>query len=473
MLLGRENEQKRLLSLLGSDESEFVAIYGRRRVGKTYLVRQTFEGKFAFEHTGLKDGTKTEQLAEFRLSLIRSGMNVIPKLNSWSDAFFYLGQHLASLPAGKKIVFIDELPWMDTIGSHFVSNLDHFWNGWANMRNDIVLIVCGSATSWIISKIVRNHGGLHNRLTAQIYLRPFTLHECEMYARARRLGMNRQSILETYMILGGIPYYWRLLNAGNSWMQNIDQLFFQPNAELKDEFNALYASLFRSPQPYIDVVTALGKKKAGMTREEIIQSLETKQGGRLSLLLEELEQCDFIRSYAAIGKRKKETIFQLIDNFTLFYFKFMADANKANRSQWQILATSPTYRAWSGLAFERVCLQHERQILYALGISGIACNIYSWLFRPTEEYPEGAQIDLLIDRSDQIINLCEIKFSSKPFLLTKEYDEELRRKMSIFEYATKTRKGIRIVMITSYGLVQNAYANDFPNQLTMDDLFVQ
>lgn len=473
MLLGREKEQKRLLSLLESDESEFVAIYGRRRVGKTYLVRQTFNEKFAFEHTGLQDANKVSQLAEFRLSLMRSGMTNVPKLHSWSDAFFLLGQHLASLPKGKKkVVFIDELPWMDTAGSHFVSALDHFWNGWANMRDDIVLIICGSATSWIISKIVHNYGGLHNRLTAQIYLRPFTLRECEQYAKSRRLGMNRQSILETYMILGGIPFYWKLLNASNSWMQNIDQLFFQPNAELKNEFTALYASLFRSPQPYIDVVTALGQKKVGMTRDEIISNLKAKQGGRLSQILEELEQCDFIRSYNALGKRKKDTRYQLIDNFTLFYFKFLADATAGNRTQWQTIVSTPSYRAWSGLAYERVCMQHEQQILVGLGISGIACSIYSWTYRPKDEHEAGAQLDLLIDRSDQVINLCEIKFSNKPYLLTKEYDEELRRKMSVFEYATKTRKAVRIAMITSYGLVRNAYANDIPSQLTMDDLFI-
>lgn len=471
MLLGREKEQQRLLSLLESDESEFAAIYGRRRVGKTYLVRQTFQDKFSFEHTGLQEGGMAVQLAEFRLSLIRSGMNMIPKLQSWSDAFFYLEQHLSAMPEGKKVVFIDELPWMDTAGSRFVSALDHFWNGWANMRNDIVLLVCGSATSWIISKIVRNYGGLHNRLTAQIYLRPFTLRECEQYAHVRNLRMNRQSILETYMVIGGIPFYWKLLDAHNSWVQNIDQLFFVPNAELKNEFSALYSSLFRSPQPYIDVITALGQKKAGMTREEIIQSLDTKQGGRLSQILEELEQCDFIRSYTAIGKSKKDTRFQLIDNLTLFYFKFIANPTIGNRTQWKTIVSTPSYQAWSGLAFERVCMQHEHQILSALGISGISCSIYSWTFHPKEEYEKGTQVDLLIDRSDSVINLCEIKFSNKPYILTKEYDEELRHRMAVFEYATKTRKAVRITMITSYGLVRNGYSNDIPNQLTMDDLF--
>ena len=471
MLLGREKEQKRLLSLMDSVDSEFVAVYGRRRVGKTYLVRQTYAGKFAFEHTGLPDTPKAGQLAELRLSLLRCGMKEVPKLRDWSEAFFHLGRFLSTLRQRKKVVFIDELPWMDTAGSHFVGALDHFWNGWASARNDIILIVCGSATSWIISKIVRNYGGLHNRLTGQIYLRPFTLRECEKYVASRRLDMNRQSILETYMILGGIPYYWSLLRKENSWAQNINELFFSPNAELKNEFTALYASLFRSPQPYIDVVTALGTKKCGMTREEIVSSLDAKQGGRLTQILQELEQCDFLRTYTAIGKQKKETVYQLIDNFTLFYFKFLSHAESGKRLQWQSFIGTPQYNAWSGLAFERVCMQHEQQILLALGIAGISNNICSWTYRPKDETVKGAQVDMLIVRSDNVINLCEMKFTAGPFLITKDYDSNLKYKAAVFQYATNTRKAVRIVLITSYGVVRNAYADNIPNQLTMDCLF--
>ena len=473
MLIGREKQQQELLDLLQSDESQFCAIYGRRRVGKTFLVKQTFNGQFAFVHTGLSHATKEEQLWEFRESLRNAGMKHCRLPKSWFEAFHLLEQHLSTLSQAKKIVFIDELPWLDTPKSRFVSALEHFWNGWANMRDDIILIVCGSATSWIISNIVRNHGGLHNRLTRQIYLKPFTLAECEQYALTQNLTMTRQDILETFLVLGGVPYYWSLLKSNLSAPQNIDYLFFSNNSPLCDEFNALYASLFRSPQRYIDIVTILGSKKVGMTFDELNTALSINMGGQLTTKLEELEQCNFIRSYTAYGKKKKDTLYQLIDNFTLFHFQFMNKANSGSRANWLTIIGTPSYRTWSGLAFERVCLLHEWQLRVALGISGIACGIYSWTYRPKDKQEHGAQIDLVIERSDKVINLCEIKFSNEPYLLTKEYDEELRRKVGVFRYTTKTRKALRLTMITSYGLVRNAYANSIPNQLTMDDLFLK
>lgn len=473
MLTGRESEQKLLHSLFRSDESEFVALYGRRRVGKTWLVRQTFKGRFAFEHTGKANGNMQAQLAEFRLSLLRAGMLSAPVLHNWQEAFFALEQYLSTLPYGKKVVFIDELPWLDTGRSNFVSALEHFWNGWASARQDIMLVVCGSATSWIIRKIVRNHGGLHNRLTRQIYLAPFTLRECEQYAKQRGLGMNRRSVLETYMVLGGIPYYWSLLQPGLSSAQNIDNLFFSKAGELKNEFSALYASLFRSPQPYIDIVTALGTKKAGMTRDEIAKSIDINLGGKLTDKLEELEQCDFIRSYSPLGKSKRDTMYQLTDNFTLFYFKFMAGGSAKDGHFWSASIGRPQYAAWSGLAFERVCMQHERQIKTALGISGIASSCYSWTYRAQNDYETGVQIDLLIDRSDGVINVCEMKFVKDKFEITAAYDEQLRHKLSVFQDKSHTRKAVSAVMITSYGLVRNSYSYDIPNQLTMDDLFAK
>ena len=470
-MFGREEEKRVLLSLLESEKSEFVAIYGRRRVGKTYLVRETYNYKFAFQHTGLQDANIREQLEEFANSLIIAGMKKVKRPKNWSQAFFMLGQHLNTLPEGKKVVFIDELPWLDARNSKFVSALDHFWNGWATARKDIVLVVCGSATSWIMDKIVMNYGGLHNRLTEQIYLRPFTLQECEQYATQRNLGMSRRNILETYMILGGIPFYWDMLRKDLSWAQNIDRMFFYPDGKMRNEFEALYRSLFRHPQAYIDVVTALGTKKAGMTRNELIAALGENNGGTLSKTLRELEQCGFIRSYNSIGKAKKETIYQLIDNFTLFYFKFMADGTINEKDFWSRTITKPAYNAWSGLAFERVCFQHIDQIKRALGISGIISNVYSWVYIPKDAEEKGAQIDMLIDRDDNIINVCEMKFSQGEYELTEKYDLELRNKVGTFQSKTKTRKGVSIVMITSYGLKRNAWANGINAQLTMDNLF--
>ena len=487
MLIGREEERRLLLSLIDSDKSEFVAVYGRRRVGKTYLVRETFNYRFAFQHSGLPDATTQEQLEEFAHSLTTAGAKKVKTPKNWQDAFFVLQQHIDTFPTeGKKVLFIDELPWLDTPSSKFVSALDHFWNGWASARRDILLVVCSSATSWIIDKIVMNYGGLHNRLTRQIYLAPFTLHECELYARQRNLGMSRRNILETYMVLGGIPYYWDFLRSDLSWAQNIDRMLFHRNGELRHEFEALYRSLFRRPQAYIDVVTALGTKKAGMTRNELMEQAGTGpaasragtgpaptcyQGSTLTKILRELEQCDFIRSYAAIGKTKKETLYQLTDNFTLFHFKFLADHHADDGDYWTRIITKPLYNAWSGLAFERVCLQHIGQIKKALGISGIISNVCSWSYRPKDKSEKGAQIDLVIDRDDNVINLCEMKFAQGEYAITQQYDLELREKMSLFAEKTHTRKGISIVMITSYGLKRNEWANGIQRQVTMDDLF--
>ena len=470
-MFGRENEKQTLLSLLDSDKSEFVAVYGRRRVGKTFLVRETFNYNFAFQHTGLQDANINEQLEEFANSLIIAGIKKVKRPKNWSQAFFILGQYISTLPEGKKVIFIDELPWLDTPNSKFVSALDHFWNGWATARKDIVLVVCGSITSWMMDKIVMNYGGLHNRLTEQIYLRPFTLHECEEYAAQRNLGMNRRNIMETYMILGGIPFYWDMLRKDLSWAQNIDRMFFYPNGKMRNEFEALYKSLFRKPQTYIQVVTVLGTKKIGMTRNELIKSLKEESGGSLTKTLRELEQCDFIRSYNSIGKTKKNTIYQLIDNFTLFYFKFMADNTVNDKNFWSGTITKPIYNAWSGLAFERVCFQHIDQIKHALGISGIISNVYSWIYVPKDTDEQGVQIDMLIDRDDNVINVCEMKFSQGEYELTEKYDLALRNKIVTFQTITKTRKGVSLVMITSYGLKRNAWANGVQRQITMDDLF--
>lgn len=471
MVIGRQNQQQLLLSLLEKEDSQFVAIYGRRRVGKTYLVRETYSTRIAFQHTGLQNVDKKGQLKEFKRSLQNAGMAKVPHISDWFDAFFALGQFLQSRPEGKKVIFIDELPWMDTPKSNLVAALDHFWNGWASARKDIVLVICGSATSWIISKIVKNHGGLHNRLTRQIYLEPFTLHECEQFASINNLGMSRRNILETYMVLGGIPYYWQFMQKEFSPAQNIDRMFFEKTSPLRGEFNALYASLFRNPQPYIDVITALGTKKAGMSRTEIIDATGLNIGGKLTTMLEELEACDFIRSFYALGKQKKDIIYQLIDNFTLFYFKFLAEKRVFGANYWSQMILKPQYNAWSGLAFERVCFQHIEQIKRALGISGIISNIYSWQYRPKDNNESGAQIDMLIDRDDQVINLCEIKFAQAEYELTESYDKSLQNKLATFVTHSGTRKGVTLLMITSFGLKRNQWANNIPIQLTMDDLF--
>ena len=470
MIIGRKEEQQILHSAAQSENSEFVAVYGRRRVGKTYLIRETFGYKFTFQHTGLAKGNTKEQLFSFAISLRDAGYDDCPIPKSWLEAFSLLSTFLKNSTDEKKIVFLDELPWMDTPRSNFISAFEHFWNGWASARKDIVLIICGSATSWIINKVINDHGGLHNRVTKQIALQPFTLKECEMFAKSKGLEMSRYQLAECYMVFGGIPYYWSLLEKGLSLSQNIDKIIFAKNGKLSNEFDQLYASLFKSPEQYIDIVTALGKKKAGMTREEIIVAIDKYSNGALSKVLDELEYCGFIRKYNGFDKKSKQAIYQLIDNYTLFYFKFIQQNENNDEHFWSASIDSAMHRAWSGLAFERLCMAHTQQIKAALGIAGVLSNVYSWR-KEADETSDGAQIDLLIDRKDQVINLCEMKYSLSEYAIDAEYEQKLRNKKSAFIYATNTRKAVHLTMVTTFGIKANAHSGIVQNEVKLDDLF--
>ena len=364
MIIGREKEQRELLSLLKREESQFCAVYGRRRVGKTYLIRETFNYQFCFQHTGLSNGTLRQQLTAFRNSLVAAGMKcAIPK--TWIDAFELLKQLINAAPAGKKVLFIDELPWMDTPKGNLIGALENFWNGWATARRekDIVLIVCGSATSWISKKLMKDKGGLRGRLTNRIKLVPFTLHECELFAKGSNLAYGRKDVLELYMIFGGIPYYWSFLKKGLSVAQNVDQLFFSETALLRDEFEALYSILFKRPENYLKVIECLSDgRKSGMTREEILAASKLSDGGTFSIILEELEECGFIRRFASVDTAESNALYQLIDNYTLFYYLCIKKNAFSDEHFWSNTFTSSSHNTWKGHAFERVCLQHIPQI---------------------------------------------------------------------------------------------------------------
>ncbi len=472
-MIGRKQEIELLEQAFQSNRPEFIAIYGRRRVGKTFLVRQLFADKFAFTYSGMPNVSTKVQLHNFYKELMAQGYKAQTAPKNWTDAFFMLRELVASKPEGKKVIFLDELPWMDGRQSSFLPAFENFWNAWASARNDVLLIICGSATSWIVKKILHNRGGLHNRLTNQICLQPFCLKECEEYAKEMELPLDRQQVIEGYMVLGGIPFYWSLLERNKSLTQNIDMLFFGRNAKLKDEFQELYRSLFAKPEVYVEIIKALGTKKVGMTRDEIISSANLDSGGKFTGYLEDLENCGFIRRYQAIGSKTKNALYQLVDNFTLFYFRFMDRKNITDASYWSKIQMSHIFHTWSGLAFERVCLLHSEQIKKALGISGVITNEYSWRTVATEGHP-GAQIDLLIDRSDKVINLCEIKYSGASYTIDKKYMENLRNKAALFRQLTKTRKGIALTLITNCGLVKNSYSmNSVHAQLTADDLFAE
>lgn len=471
LLVGRKNEINQLKSIMASKEAEFVVVYGRRRVGKTFLVNTFFNDSYAFKLTGLAKKSKRDQLTNFTASLNRYGNGKkFTKPRTWYEAFDKLRELLeANHSKGKRVVFIDELPWVDTRGSNLIPALEHFWNDWAVTQNDMVLIVCGSATSWITRKILKNRGGLHNRVTQKLYIRPFTLAECKEYIHSRGLEMDDKEVAECYMIMGGIPYYLKSLRRGASLAQNVDEMFFAERGRLDDEFDALYNSLFEKSENYIKVVEALSTKNKGLTREEILQATKLEMNGHFSKLLQNLIDCDFIRCYKGFGNKARKGIYQLIDPFTLFYYKFIKKFGHSDKPFWQYQMGTRQHDTWAGLAFEQLCLNHHQQIEKALGISGIITQVYSWT-TPSDAM-EKAQIDLVIQRADKVINVCEMKFYEGKYTMKVKDYEDMERRIRIFRETRDIHKAIHPVLVTPYGLTHNKYSHLFQNVITLKDLF--
>lgn len=467
-IIGREKERELLNQYIDSNESEFIAIYGRRRVGKTFLIRKMFGERLAFYMTGMDNVTMQDQLLNFTLELRKFSGKDIPVPENWLYAFNSLATYLESLPNGNKIIFMDELPWMDTPKSKFISALEHFWNSWASNRSDIKLIVCGSATSWMIDKLINNRGGLHNRLTHRMAIEPFNLQECKQYFEAKGFGYSQKEIAECYMIMGGIPFYLKQMQKGLSVAQNIDRLFFEIGCALDGEFDNLYRALFKFSENYIRIVEAMASKGKGLTRQEIIQQTKLPNNGGLTTMLKELESCGFIRQYEPFAKQKKDILYQLTDFYSLFYFRFIQKNRYRDEHFWTNSLGSGIHRSWSGYAFEMLCLMHIAEIKKALGISGVQSLTSSWRSNSSEE---GAQIDLVIDRKDQTVNLCEMKYADRTFVIDKQYDENLRNKLASFREETKTRKSLHLTFVTTYGVNHNAYSGHIQKEVVLEDLF--
>lgn len=473
LFIGREKEAQILLEAVESYESELVAVIGRRRVGKTYLINSVYKDRIVFEVTGIQKATKKEQLENFMLQLAEAyGLGLpLQTPSSWLQAFALLIGFLKKLDSTeKKVVFLDELPWLATHKSGFLKGLSYFWNSWA-VKHHIIVVICGSAASWMIQKVVNDRGGLHNRITKQIDLAPFTLKETEAYLKARKVKLDRYQILQIYMALGGIPHYLKEVKNGKSAVQNINQICFVPNARLKHEFLRLYPALFANAEKHIAIIRALATKWQGLTRKELSKLSSIPEGGSLSRVLNELEYSGFISTYRPYGKKKKQHLYRLTDEYSLFYLKFIEGKAYEGMNIWHHLSQTQLYKTWSGYAFENICLKHIPQIKNALGISGIY-SLSSSFYHAGNKVQKGAQIDLLIDRKDQVINLFEIKFYNDNFTITKAYAENLKSKQQVFKTVTKTNKQLFFILITTFGLTNNEYSMDLISQvLTKDDLF--
>lgn len=471
-LAGREYEIIVLKKQLKRTQSSFVAMYGRRRIGKTYLIRQVYAKQMVFDCSGLHEKSTSQQLENFHLAL-----NDFYKKNakketptSWLKAFAVLKEYINSLKGtSKKVVFFDEISWFDVPKSGFKAALDNFWNQYASKRTDIILIICGSAASWIIKNIVNDRGGFHNRITCSIALQPFTLKETQAFLKLKKVELVLKDVVQLYMATGGVPFYLDNVEQGNSVQQIIQNLYFSSMATLKGEFNNLYAALFKNCEDHIAVIKALATKSKGLTRSEIIKITKLTTGGGLTNTIKELMYCGFITQIYPINKIKEDVLYRLMDEYSIFYLKFIE--GKAGKMDWAKMDNAPAYKIWCGYAFENICLRHTENIKNALGIGGVLTTEYGWQVKGTASN-RGAQIDLVIDRKDNCINICEAKFYAAEYEMTKLYADQLQHKKTQFISNTKTKKNIFITLITASGAVINKYYNSIiTNSISIDDLF--
>lgn len=472
-IIGREKECKSLQECLNAKTSQLVIVYGRRRVGKTFLINQFFNNKFTFKITGLFNKTKQIQLQAFTIALNNYFSLSLKTPKNWIEAFNFLRTNLDKISEKEKIIlFFDELPWLDTQKSDFLTAFEWFWNDWGCAKNNIVCIVCGSATSWMVDHIDHNTGGLFNRQNCRLYLEPFNLYETKQFLESKNIEWSLYDIAQCYMIMGGIPFYLNLLSNSLSLNQNIDEILFKKRGSLWDEFEHLYHTLFSNSEQYIKVVEALSSKRIGLSRAEISEKTKLAQNGTLSKILDNLVYSGFVRSYPFYGNKKKQTLFQLCDYYTLFYFKFLKNNVGKDESFWSNSYSDSSRIAWNGFTFEQLCRDHIKQIKQKLFIAGILSNESTWFIQADKDN-DGAQIDMIIDRKDRIINICEIKFCNDEFIIDKDYEAAIRRKISRFIEVTKTKKTIQLTFISTYGVKKNMYSGKISNQIILKDLFAK
>ncbi len=470
-LIGREQEATQIKKYVKNNRNELIAIYGRRRVGKTFLIRKLFNDQFDFHATGIIDGTFEDELGVFNEALEEYGYKG-KKAKKWMDAFSSLGKLLKKKAEEKKgapiIVFIDELPCFDTRNSRFIKMFGHFWNNTGAWINNIKLFICGSATSWMIRNIINSRGGLHNRVTHEIHLRPFTLWQTEKYLKKNKFRWNQLGILQIYMSLGGVPYYLSLLDNQKTIPENIDMLFFGEKALLRNEFDRLFNSLYHSPENYKEIIQLLVSNKTGMTRRDMAKKLKVQDNGHFGDMLENLIYCDFLRKYNN-GGRVNGAIYQITDFFTLFHHQF-CKKNITDPDYWVKMSGTPTVNTWYGLTYERVCQYHVREIIHALRFDTIHTEYYSW--RSKKSSPE-AQIDIIVERADDNISICEVKYSKTIYSINKAEHEKINYREEAFRKETGTEKGIQTCIITTFGLKQNSHSDIADQTITLKDLFTK
>ncbi|NOQ73435.1 MAG: AAA family ATPase [Crocinitomix sp.] len=460
LLVGRKNQLKSVDLILKSKKSEFVAVVGRRRVGKTYFIEAAFQKNICFRLTGIQDGTLAEQLTSFAIKMAEHmGNPFVPTPpENWQQSFYQLKAYLKSLDKKRKrVIFIDELPWIATPRSGFLKMLAHFWNDYLSKEKHFVLVVCGSATAWITNNVINDKGGLHNRISHTIHLRPFDLAETKAFLESKKIALPDQEITKLYMAMGGIPYYLENIRKGETAATTIERMCFHPEGILKKEYNNLYRALFYNYRDHQKIIKVLAKSKKGLTREDLLKKSKVVDGGTFNRTMEDLILSNFIAEYNPFNKIKRGSLYRLEDEYSIFYHRFIQPNMKYAKGMWLQLSNGQAYKSWTGYAFESLCFKHIDNIKEALGIAAVYTQVSSYQLSGNKKR-KGFQIDLVIKRSDNAIHLCEVKYYDGNFKMDGPYAARLNERKKLFRESTGTNAALFTTLIVNNDLMANEHA---------------
>lgn len=457
-MVGREVYTDRMQEILHIKKSSFVAVTGRRRIGKTYIIDEVYKDHICLRVTGIQNGSQLVQITNFIQKLAEySSFPIVSIPKNWQEAFMLLKAYLKTLPKGKKqVIFFDELPWISTNRSGFNQILAHLWNDYISKEKHFILVICGSATSWISQKILNDRGGFHNRVSLHLSLKPFTLNETRLFLESKNIQLTESSISELYMTMGGIPYYLDNIQKGESPSQSIARMCFSTTGILRHEYVNLYRSLFDNATLHEAVVKALAKTQSGLTRVDIIKQSKIDAGGPFTRCMEDLLVSGFVIENIPFGKKKQGSIYKLADEYSVFYHKFIEPNKNMHENEWQKVSASQQYKIWQGLAFETLCQKHLPELKAILGISGVKTTQANFRHKG-DKSNEDFQIDIVIDRMDQVINLCECKYYGSEYTISNEYANKLLRRKTLFIEETKTKKSVFNTLISNTDVMDNEY----------------
>jgi AAA+ ATPase superfamily predicted ATPase len=404
--IGRKVEIAQLTALIDLPRPSIAVIYGRRRVGKSELIRHVTQGKNVLSFEGLEGQPKHKQIKNFLFQLSAQSNIREKNISDWPDALILLRTLTQD---GQWIIILDEFQWMANYQNELVSVIKMIWEKYLSQNPDLTLILCGSIASFMKSKVLKS-SALYGRTDYELNLHELNLSEISEFFP----GKGSDEVIDTAMLVGGIPKYLELISEYPSLYDALEPLAFSQDGFFKTEYDRLFASHFGKKPIFMKIIQTLATNPYGLTTGKLAKEMQVASGGTLCHQLDDLESAGFLHSIIPFDKPEGSKLrkYILMDAYVRFYHSIIRGSMKETtppNTQFHAIMSSPRYAAWAGMAFEFLCMRHHKEISRILGFHGIPYTAGPFFQRKTLDTP-GVQIDLLFERSDKILVLCEMKY---------------------------------------------------------------